>query len=754
MAAPPFHVLSENPDGTPFLIVGAGLSPANADIVFTSRDSAGSYGPLPEYVAKSLGITVSDIWAEGKPGDFGVARPFGRIIAHLTSVDGVSDTPTLMTQNMRHLLRGPLADDIANGKDLTVWIPLMGSGAGGLPSASAANLIGLVLAEFLADPAYDTSGIRQITISSGLDITEDDFDAVLDALRSYRILPDTDAPASDVPPPEPARSAPRDTDPIDENPPEPDPPLAQNADFRSDRPVTDLADDALDRAVVARAIFEKVRAFWAEDGGPPPRYPFMVHIAGRWGSGKSTILNFLGQILREDETLAPPRTGRTRETRKNWVVVTFNAWQHQAQRPVWWSLLNAVADQAALQMAPQQSRWFNNRNRFFRFRIDRGIEYTFAGIAVFLLVLGVLWYSNLNGAPPAPDPAKAPEATDVPGLILKIAALLTAVGTIGTALQKFFQRTQDTADALVALDDTTAPLKRRFEEMIREIHRPVAIFIDDLDRCDADYVIELLQAIQTIYVDVPVLYVVAADRDWIVSAYDQTYKGFKSDIDQPGQPLGYLFVKKIFQLSVNVPDLDSEYGRSFLLAQLRDTPEDKIDQAEADRIRAQVQAAPSLEATQIIIESQPTQTAKRIAGSEGFLKYLTPETQEEIEHLLVRKLTQPEMLLDPNPRAIKRLVNAYSFRSGFALSAGQTQVIPKLPYWCVLDLRYPYSAERLAAFPELAKGDAWMTDGMTLKDDGTWTGVNRHFPVQDHSEIRKIVANLSADDIRELRLYG
>ena len=89
MAAAPFHVLSENPDGSPFLIVGAGISPANADIVFTSRDSAGSYGPLPEYVAKALGITVSDIWAEGKPGDFGVAHPFGRTIAHLTSVDGI-----------------------------------------------------------------------------------------------------------------------------------------------------------------------------------------------------------------------------------------------------------------------------------------------------------------------------------------------------------------------------------------------------------------------------------------------------------------------------------------------------------------------------------------------------------------------------------------------------------------------------------------------------------------------------------------
>ena len=110
------------------------------------------------------------------------------------------------------------------------------------------------------------------------------------------------------------------------------------------------------------------------------------------------------------------------------------------------------------------------------------------------------------------------------------------------------------------------------------------------------------------------------------------------------------------------------------------------------------------------------------------------------------------MLLDPNPRAIKRLVNAYSFRSGFALSAGQTHVIPKLPYWCVLDLRFPYSAERLAAVPTLVEGDAWKSDGMTPVENGAF--INPYFPLQDQEEIAKILAHLTADDIKDLRLYG
>ena len=182
--------------------------------------------------------------------------------------------------------------------------------------------------------------------------------------------------------------------------------------------------------------------------------------------------------------------------------------------------------------------------------------------------------------------------------------------------------------------------------------------------------------------------------------------------------------------------------------------EEKLTETEEKTLEDRIAKATSPGEVETIVADQTTLSARRTAGRAAFLQSLDAPAQEQIEHLLVNKLTAEDGLIDLNPRAIKRLVNAYSFRSGFALSAGQTHLIAKLPYWCVLDLRFPYSAERLAAFPELAAGDAWMTDGMTLKDDGTWTGLNRHFPAQDHSDIRKILANLSAEDIRELRLYG
>ena len=635
----------------------------------------------------------------------------------------------------------------------------------------------------------------QIIISGDHDMPKETLAEVVSVFDNYNLRPPSSKPHQHPTPGDNPAFREGGTDPSKNPLPvfdeETTPPLDQRADFRSDRPVTDMANDALDRDIVARAIYEKVKAFWTEPPGPPPPYPFMVHVAGRWGSGKSTILNFLGQILKEDETLTPPRPGRTREDHKNWVIVEFNAWQQQEKRPAWWSLLGAVYEQAKAQMKFHQFLWFVGQNWKFRFKANDGPRLTILALLV-LIAIGIFWGLNrpdVSSGIPAKttvvetitntvDPVEpdtpqtvtvtttekqqavtketgpAPQGEGFKTLLVNLAALLTAAATIWGFWNGFMKRADDTVGQLKSLDDPMAPLKRRFEDMIGEIHRPVAIFIDDLDRCDADYVVELLQAIQTIYVDVPVLYVVAADRDWIVSAYDQSYKGFKSDIDRPGQPLGYLFVKKIFQLSVNVPDLDSDYGKAFLQAQLQTAEEDQIDDAEAARIRAEVQAAPSLQAAQRIVESQTTLSAKRIAGGESFLKSLAPEAQQEVEHLLVNTLTHPEMLLDPNPRAIKRLVNAYSFRSGFALSAGQTDVIEKLPYWCVLDLRFPYSAERLAAFPDLLLEDAWKTDGQSLDDKGKLVGTNIHFPAEDQAEIARILANLTPEDITRLRLYG
>ena len=68
--------------------------------------------------------------------------------------------------------------------------------------------------------------------------------------------------------------------------------------------------------------------------------------------------------------------------------------------------------------------------------------------------------------------------------------------------------------------------KAHFADLIDWLHYPVAIFIDDLDRCKGSTVVELLEGVQTLFRDAPVVYLVAADRDWLSDSYAAEYGAF------------------------------------------------------------------------------------------------------------------------------------------------------------------------------------------------------------------------------------
>jgi hypothetical protein len=85
------------------------------------------------------------------------------------------------------------------------------------------------------------------------------------------------------------------------------------------------------------------------------------------------------------------------------------------------------------------------------------------------------------------------------------------------------------------------------------VSMPLAVLIDDLDRCDKDYVVQLLEGIQTIFIRAPVTYVAAADRRWIEASFEERYEPFVQHLSEPARGLGYLFLEKAFQLSTTLP---------------------------------------------------------------------------------------------------------------------------------------------------------------------------------------------------------
>lgn len=457
-------------------------------------------------------------------------------------------------------------------------------------------------------------------------------------------------------------------------PPPPPPPTPKSEALRTltDRPAS---TDELNRKAFAGALAEHLRAARAVSDG----CAFAIHLHGPWGSGKSTVLNF----LKEDLTSPDP----AKQT-PPWVVVEFNAWQHQRRRPPWWSLVQALyAHQPAKALDGSIRRWWWMTS--WRLRTDWIVPLTVAAIAI----IGgtTIWF--------APDVAAKLFSGAVTAGIALIVALIGGqrwlVFGSSAAAESYKQQAIDPNKRLVDLyQNYVASLgKHKPPHYLAHDPMPIAIFIDDLDRCDGTYVVELLEGIQTLMRDAPVAFVIAADRRWICTAFEQHYGTFAEPIGEPGRPLGYLFLDKLFQISAGLPALSAQQ-RSRYWDHLLDSGAPAPVAAASEQVD-KLAAASGLVAKQAVIDSAPVeqQAALRAVAVE---QSYAPEAQKQLEH----RLRPFAALLEPNPRSMKRLVNAVAIARARCLLEGRAVALEPLARWTIIELRWPLVAAWLAEAPE------------------------------------------------------
>jgi hypothetical protein len=473
---------------------------------------------------------------------------------------------------------------------------------------------------------------------------------------------------------------------------EPESPTARThstAPFYSDHPAR---RDALNRKTVADTIATIIDNVWKEDVKEDSvDRAFMVHLHGRWGSGKTSILNFLKDALlaqgAEDRTRKGTGSGKVAAPR--WVIVEYNAWRNQSLGPAWWTLMEAVYRQARDQLGgwrKPKGLSFIMRDRWWRIRCSYAPYALAAGLA---LVLGLFLVWLWRGALIEPTKSWFAEGVKIVGSILGLIAAAFAFGhtyQIGSAR---------TAKSYVELSrDPLSPLTKRYGELIADIERPVAVFIDDLDRCNAEFVVELLQTIQTLFRHAKVLYVAAADRDWVCASYQQQYKNFSDTLGEPGKSLGHLFLEKVFQLSVEVPRLAWDerdvYWDGLINSRLPAKAEETKEAVET--IASEFEQAKTEAQVIEIVDRYRKDPLRAIAAAKGFHRMHSADLVKEREHFLTRYA----QLIEPNPRAMKRLLNAYGFRRGFDIQSPRRSDPDALVRWTILENRWPILADHLA----------------------------------------------------------
>ena len=247
----------------------------------------------------------------------------------------------------------------------------------------------------------------------------------------------------------------------------------------SDGPLTDprLAGRALN------ALAKRLGDFMAN---PATATPVTFALTGEWGSGKSSAMRLLQRRLREED----------------FPTVWFNAWHHQKEEHLFASLMAEVKGQATPSVAslafwkPAQLgvRW-----RMLTARLANHSVRYYAITFVMAFILALAWVAGPKVAEAAPK-----------------ASLFSLLGVLGPvayflwvaydALKTFkinpavlltstrsFLGGAGASDAKLGFRDAFAASFRDLTEALGR--RRLTIFIDDLDRCRKDQVVEVLEAV-------------------------------------------------------------------------------------------------------------------------------------------------------------------------------------------------------------------------------------------------------------------
>ncbi|MDP1848801.1 MAG: P-loop NTPase fold protein, partial [Solirubrobacteraceae bacterium] len=445
--------------------------------------------------------------------------------------------------------------------------------------------------------------------------------------------------------------------------------------------------DLLQRRPLAQTLATRLNRLRAEEPGTS----FLVHLDGRWGAGKSTVLDLLRDELAED-----------------WLVVEFDAWRQMRVGPPWWALL------ASLRHAIRDDlRWDSALRLRVREALHRGRRggplYAVALIALLGLVL-LLGFG-----------------VDLGGIDRTVSSILVVLGGLGTliagasALGRFLLW-DSVAGAKVFEQSQRDPMDsvaEHFGWLVARAGKPVVFFVDDLDRCSNEYVVALLDAVQTLVRDAPARrarrrrapaqdaptpvchVVVAADGRWIRTSYEQEHAHFADAVAEPGRALGYLFLAKIFQLTVEVPAISPHRQDAFMRGLLRSAGGDAgRDDAREIATKAAVveqQVQDSTSEAETLAAYDHAEAPVRAAVAE---KVVAKLAEKQIERSTEHALERFAPLLEANPRAMKLFVNAYGVAR--ALQILEDNVVPRDPLalWTIVRTRWPGLAEYVRGHPE------------------------------------------------------
>lgn len=328
--------------------------------------------------------------------------------------------------------------------------------------------------------------------------------------------------------------------------------------------------DMLGYTDYAEAIYQQIYKM------KPNNIGITFGILGEWGMGKTTVLNMLAEKLEKED-------------KNSFLVIRFDAWQYLHQEELWLALMRKVVYeiQGGKSLLP---KWFLVRWRIWLQRVvtnpkllDTLTGYVIKVLGIFsLIILTILSWGILLENKDLFSSFEIKQLTIGPitidsinqgvvlysGILIFIAFLyilrLLLFGKLELNLPPLTKRSIDQGQT-IAIDD----FKDDFAAVIKSLgkKKTVVVLIDDLDRCQPDQIVPVLEAVKHLGFDgsyfkkgypmTKIAFVLALDPVAVEHALSGYFKDYfqGEDKENDAHQFAKNYIGKIIQVPVLLPPL-------------------------------------------------------------------------------------------------------------------------------------------------------------------------------------------------------
>ncbi len=335
--------------------------------------------------------------------------------------------------------------------------------------------------------------------------------------------------------------------------------------YVSDRPLSQENKDALDFKPLVSGLAKYLR-------NERTAAPLVLSITGGWGSGKSSLMN----LLREELEAA--------KFRPAW----FNAWHHSKEEHLFAALLEEIRRQAI----PNWWTWTGimfrvhlARERFGRRWLALSLTFALAAAALAFLV----HYAERHNWQ-LPSDLKLDSFTGLVEGLLKLWPL-GAVAAPLIGLLKLLQAfgvdpakmlTTNAAGAKASDLQALTSLRYRFAEEFKEVtdalrslspKKTLVLFIDDLDRCQPEQMMEVLEAVNYLATAGDCFIVLGMEPDVVIDCLASklswrieagTKEKSEAELQRARREYAEKWLEKLVQVRITVPSPDGSQSKKLM----------------------------------------------------------------------------------------------------------------------------------------------------------------------------------------------